>query len=209
LTSDLDSNLTQLGKDQAEAAADALAAMRIDEDRSRVVLFVSPFRRTLQTCKPIAERLALPAHVRPDICEYIARENEGYNTFAGLSRDEMTRDYPFVRLDEHAAVEDRWWPAELEDATAIFARAARVRDMLYERYAGTGATVLLVSHAEPLGRLVEAMLRVDPADGWPPWHENCGLSRLIVGDPNAPADVVALNDLSHLQSRGLVSPVRP
>ena len=205
----LDANLTELGRKQAEATAEYLLAKPILLDGTDKVILVSPFRRTLQTCKPIAEHTNLPAHVFPWVCEYFSHTNDAYHAFEGLSRRELTREYPFVQLDEIAACKDAWWPMELEDTRAIYDRSAAVRDALYEQFAGTDTQVMIVSHAEPIGRLIEAMLRISPDPGWPPWTENCGISRLIVEDPSEPADLVVLNDTSHLKVLGLVSKVLP
>jgi broad specificity phosphatase PhoE len=208
LTMELDSRLTELGRRQADATAVYLTD-RILRDPKAAQVFVSPFRRTLETCRPYALRAGVSAHAYPNMCEHFAADNAAYHSFDGLTADEIEQEFPFVVLDSILACDSRWWPAALEDVNAMYCRAERVRDTLLERYGSSDVQVVIFSHAEPIGRLVEAMQRVGPVQGWPPWSENCGVTRLLVHDPSKPAELVTINDVSHLQALGIVSPTNP
>ena len=206
LTTELDAKLTPLGESQAAAVADYLISKPILTNVANVEVYVSPFRRTLQTCLPLCERTGLRAHVYPEMCEYFSHTNEAYASFFGPDESALMAAYPFVRTEHLAARGREWWPQELEDPDAIYRRASRVRDAFYALYAHTDRQVVLFSHAEPIGRLIEAMLRTGPSPGWPPWTENAGICRLAVGDPTQPAELLVMNDTTHLQARGIVSP---
>ena len=209
LTLALDSDLTDLGVRQAEATARYLLSESLLSAPARAEIFVSPFRRALQTCRPLARLAGIRAHVYADVCEFFADSNDAYRAFTGLAPDEICEQYPFVRLDGPVACPADWWPSALESRQAIYDRAARVRDHLVGRYGATDRQVVIYSHAEPLGRLIEALLFVDPAPDWPPWTENCGINRLRVRVSGEAAELIVANDTSHLEALGLISPVYP
>ncbi len=217
LTLALDAVLTELGQSQAVATANALLDKLIVNDLSRCSVYASPFRRTLQTSAPFAERSGLTVLAYPDLCEYFNSHNAAYQSFTGITSGERAEEFPFVADDSSFPCPPNWWPSTPEDVQAIYQRACRVRDTLYRRYCASAAQeigcgaqqVIIFSHAEPIGRLIEAMLHSQPSQGWPPWTENCGINRLTVTDPTLPADLTVQNDTSHLQVLGIVSPTHP
>jgi broad specificity phosphatase PhoE len=109
----IDPPLTALGRQQAEAAAAALAA----EDLRRII--VSPYTRALQTAAPIAKRLRVPVLVNPDI-----RERYAFSCDIGTPRTALSFAWP-----EHdfSGIEEVWWPPVEEPAAAVAARAALFR----------------------------------------------------------------------------------
>jgi broad specificity phosphatase PhoE len=108
-----DAPLTELGKQQAQAAAAALAG----EDIRRIV--VSPYTRALQTAAPVAQRLGLPVVVQP-----LVRERYAFTCDIGSPRTALALGWP-----EHdfAGLDEIWWPAMEEPAEQVEARAARFR----------------------------------------------------------------------------------
>ena len=193
LTDNLDSNLTDLGRAQAERAAQRLQPDGLTH------LFVSPLRRTLQTIAPLCTVTGQRAEVYADICEYFSPNYPKFQTFDGLTPEEIASQYPFTFVGDTFPCTVVWWPQALEDKPSMAARAVRVRDALLELYGNTDEKLLLVSHAEPLGRMVEAFLRVPPSPQRPPWTDNCGITRLACpSDVNEPAQLVFLNETAHL-----------
>ena len=193
LTDNLDSDLTEIGHRQAALTAGRLRTEGVTR------AYVSPLRRTLQTITPLCTAADLKAEVTADACEYFSARWPGYLTFQGLSPDEIAAQFPFTSFGDTFPCGPKWWPQTPEDGQVIYARAVRVRDALCERFAGSGARIVLVSHAETVGRLVEAFQRVPPNPERPPWSDNCGISHLSCpADPLAPATPVFLNDTSHL-----------
>lgn len=89
-----DPALSEEGRQQAEAAAEWLAAESIDR------LYASPLRRARETAEPLARRLGLEIEVEPRIAEY-DRSSDTYIPLEELReldyaawRDFMRRGYP-------------------------------------------------------------------------------------------------------------------
>lgn len=194
LTDFLDSPLTPLGREQARLTAQRLREARLTK------AYVSPLRRTLQTIASICEETGLPAEVYADICEYFNAAWPGYKTFPGLPPAQIREEFPFTFFGDTFPCGEAWWPSELEDDALIYARAVRVRDALLGLYSRTNEHILIVSHAETVGRLTEAFLRLPPDSEGPPWSDNCGVTLLQAEqDPEAPATLLLQNDTSHLK----------
>ena len=186
-----------MGRRQAEVTGERLSGLGITR------AYVSPLRRTLETIRPFCTATGHRAEVYADVCEYFSANYPGYKTFPGFSPDQIREQFPFAFFGETFPCGDAWWPQEFEDDVRMYARAVRVRDALLTLYADTDERLLIVSHAETVGRLTEAFLRVplDPAD--PPWSDNCALTRFrFASDPAAPATLLAQNDTSHLAGLG-------
>lgn len=191
LTDHLDSALTPRGQAQAALTAPRLLGERISR------AYVSPLRRALETVRPFCEAGGLPAEVCADVCEYFNAAWPGYKTFPGLSPDQIRAEFPFAFFGHAFPCGEAWWPQDLEDDALMYARAVRVRDALLGLHLGGEERLLVVSHAETVGRLTEAFLRLPPAQE-PPWSDNCGLTHLRVTDAQAPATLLFQNDASHL-----------
>ncbi len=191
LTDHLDSPLTDWGQRQAARAAERLAGEGLSH------IYVSPLRRTLQTVAPLCRMTGLPAEATPDACEYFS--SRSYLQFPGMTREETEREFPFVQWSDEFPCEPQWWPQQTETDAHIYARAVRVRDRLLEHFAGTDKHVLIVSHADTVGRLTEAFLRVPPRPNDPPWSDNCAVTRLLCpADPARPATLLYANDAAYL-----------
>ena len=191
LTDHLDSALTDLGQQQASLTALRLLGENIGH------VYVSPLRRTLQTIAPFCQMSGLNAEVAADACEYFSTNL--YAHFPGRDFDTIQSEFPFAVANDLFQCDPIWWPQQVETDALIYARAERMRDSLLARFAGTDIHVLIVSHADTVGRLIEAFLRVPPKPDDPPWSDNCGLSRLACDpDRQQPATRVYQNDTSHL-----------
>jgi len=108
-----DPRLTELGHEQARAAAEALKA----EGIRRII--VSPYTRALQTAAPIASALGIPVIVNP-----IVRERYAFSCDIGSPISQLAREFPqhdFSHLDEI------WWPQIEEPAEHVVARAGLFR----------------------------------------------------------------------------------
>ena len=108
-----DPRLTPLGHEQAEQAADALAASGI----RRIV--ASPYTRALQTAEPLARRLGLPVLV-----DIIVRERYAFKCDIGSRVVDLRQAWPG---HDFSAIEDVWWPCEAEPEAQVIVRAARFR----------------------------------------------------------------------------------
>ena len=200
LTEHLDSPLTALGRQQAELTAQRLSQAALTR------AYVSPLRRALQTIAPLCALTQMRAEVYADICEYFSAHWPGYRTFPGLTPAQITAEFPFAYFGETFPCSATWWPQTLENNALMYARAERVRDALLALHGKSNEHILIVSHAETVGRLTEAFLRVPSISEEPPWSDNCGVTRLHVFDPTKPAEMLAQNDTSHLAALSADAP---
>jgi broad specificity phosphatase PhoE len=126
----IDPRLTDLGHDQARAAAARFAGQGI----TRVI--TSPYSRALQTAAPIARALGVGLIVNP-----IVRERYAFVCDIGSPRRDLARDWPGLDFGD---LDDIWWPAEEEPEAGIAARARRFRAEMVA--AGDWENTLVVSH---------------------------------------------------------------
>ena len=193
LTDFLDSGLTPTGRAQAANTAARLAGEGLTH------AYASPLRRTLETIGPICAACGLRAELNAEVCEYFSADNHAYETFQGLSPDQIGREFPFAFVGDTFPCDLVWWPQQLETNGMLSARAERARDALRRRHAATDHRVLVVSHADTVGRLLEAFLHVSPYPASPPWMDNCSVTRLhCPPDSSQPATLVYANDTTHL-----------
>ena len=108
-----DPRLTELGQQQAEAAADALAG----EPIRRIV--ASPYTRALQTAAPVARRLKLPVLVTAAV-----RERYAFTCDVGSAVPVLAAAWP---SHDFSALDDPWWPTASEPEAHVVARANRFR----------------------------------------------------------------------------------
>lgn len=126
-----DPALTDLGRRQAEAAADAFRGLTV----SRLV--ASPYRRTLETAAVLAEALGLPVEIDP-----LIRERGYFRCDVGTPASELAALWPeldFGRLPEC------WWPRDLGETDAqLLARCSAFAGRLSR--SGEWGTVVYVTH---------------------------------------------------------------
>ena len=108
-----DPRLTGLGRQQAEAAAKALAG----EGIRRII--ASPYTRALETAAPVARRLGLPVHVVPTV-----RERYAFSCDVGSPRTQLALAWPALDL---AHLDEVWWPVIEEPDHGVEQRAALFR----------------------------------------------------------------------------------
>ncbi|MBB1257888.1 bifunctional RNase H/acid phosphatase [Streptomyces alkaliterrae] len=142
-----DPELSEAGRRQARAVADALAA------RGTVQAVVtSPLRRCRETAELAADRLGLDVRVEEDL-----RETD-FGAWEGLTFAEVRERHP-AELDAWLA-DAAVAPPGGESFAEVARRTARARDKLLARYAGR--TVLVVTHVTPVKTLVRLALGAPP-----------------------------------------------
>ncbi|HUC63433.1 MAG TPA: histidine phosphatase family protein [Alphaproteobacteria bacterium] len=118
----VDPILTELGRAQALAIADALMA----GDRPRVKrLIASPYRRALETAEIVATRLDVPVSVEP-----LVRERAAFTCDIGSDPAELARRWPHLAFDH---IGNRWWGAGEESETDLAARCRAFRAAMAAR----------------------------------------------------------------------------
>ena len=191
LTDELDSLLTPLGECQAVVTGHTLAKY-IPTDGAYTIALVSPFRRTLMTCERIVRLIDAPAEVYEDLHEYTS--DKRFSTFRSINPDQFLTEFSSRLISSH--LESPWQVTVRETTQLLFERANRIRCDLLERYP-IDSRLILVSHAEPIARLIEAFCLQFPA-ATPPPVDNCSIWRLHIPNKTDPAEIVQYNDTSHL-----------
>jgi broad specificity phosphatase PhoE len=199
ISKDLDSILTPRGVSQANETA----KLFIDESKTFGPFdyaFISPFRRTLQTFYPSRPTVKNQPVVYPEVCEFINKRGGMYNNFVGLCKDKIETD--FTEMDASATLRNNgvWWPADGEDHDELRKRTKGVAADLREKYGDSTARILIVSHADTIGRLVQAFTGLpDLENGSPPTVDNCSIWRIRAGSQIDDFELILSNDITHLE----------
>jgi 2,3-bisphosphoglycerate-dependent phosphoglycerate mutase/probable phosphoglycerate mutase len=151
----LDSVLTSLGHDQADAVAPLLAGLGPD----RVVS--SDLRRAVDTAEVVGAACGLPV-------KFDARLRETHlGRWQGRTVAEIDHDYPGAIALWRS--DPTWAPPGGESRVAVVARSRPVVDELDAEFADsptTSTTVLLVAHGGLIAGLVTGLLEL-PTEVWP------------------------------------------
>lgn len=183
-----DSELTALGRRQAEAVADRIAAL-VDARRP-LEIYASDLLRAAQTAEPIAERFSAPV-------THLADLRERSLGVAG-GRPDSWLDGRLVlpprdgdRLDSRDGIGDA--ETKREFATRIY----RAMDQIVESACGVQ---IVVTHGFALTFVVAAWIRMPlESVGWVNFRSNAGgLTHLREDDEVFNRAVVSLNDRTHL-----------
>ncbi|MGW1497153.1 bifunctional RNase H/acid phosphatase [Streptomyces mirabilis] len=179
-----DPSLSDVGREQAERVAAALAA------RGTVQAIVaSPLTRTRQTAAAVAARLGLDVAIEDGL-----RETD-FGAWEGLTFGEVQERYP-EDLKTWLASPKAEPTGGGESFAATARRIATTRDKLIASYAGR--TVLLVSHVTPIKSLVRLAIGAPPESLYRMELSAASLSAVAYyADGNA--SLRLFNDTSHLR----------
>ena len=178
-----DPDLTELGRDQALAVADRMAASRTTG------IFVTPLRRTQQTARPLADRLGIEPVIVPDLREVYLGDWEGQLNHRTTSGDALTRE---------VFTAERW--DVIPNAEPMEEFSARVRSGMEKlvEAAGPDHTTLAIVHG---GVISEACSQVTGASPFAfLYAENGSLTRSM-RLPGGKWTLLSFNDTAHLRGR--------
>jgi broad specificity phosphatase PhoE len=184
-TGQSDIPLSPLGQQQAECAAEALAAQRFD------AIVTSDLRRAHATATAIVRRHSQPLIIDTDLREMSMGAWEG----ATLAEIELRDPAGLARWHAHPVDE-----APPGGETVLACRDRLVGALERWRGAYPGGTVLWVTHGGAIGVLVCHLLGIDLARRWQIRRDNAAITELEVGDGYA--IVHRLNEMAHLQDLG-------
>ncbi len=149
-----DPGLTEIGSQQASALAAWLT------EHTLTHLYCSPFLRSLETTRPLAEVTQLSVRVRSDLFEvggcYSGHEDGKQRGEPGMGRSQLVADYPAWEIDSLIA-EEGWWGRDYETFEQGVLRAAVVERWLATEVASQQGTHVLVVHADFKRLLLVAM----------------------------------------------------
>ncbi|WP_329299374.1 bifunctional RNase H/acid phosphatase [Streptomyces sp. NBC_00659] len=179
-----DPSLSDVGREQAERVAAALAARGTIQ-----AIVASPLARTRETAGAVAARLGLDVAVEDGL-----RETD-FGAWEGLTFGEVRERHP-EDLNAWLASPEAEPTGGGESFAATAHRMAATRDKLIAAY--TGRTVLLVTHVTPIKTLVRLALGAPPESLFRMELSAASLSAVAYyGDGNA--SVRLFNDTSHLR----------
>lgn len=178
-----DEPLTDVGRTQAAAVADAL----VDSDAEAIV--ASPLIRAKHTAQVMAKRLGLPLREMSDLRE------ADFGKWEGLSWAQLKERYPTeleAWLSDPAVA-----PPDGESVEDVGRRARRARDKLITRY--HEQTVLVVAHGMLLSALVTVALGAPVGSARRMRLENTAVS-VVDWYADEYARLISLNDVTHLRA---------
>ena len=184
LQGQMDSPLTDLGREQARA----LARRLVREDWSLSAIHTSDLSRAAETAQILGEVLRAP--VFPD--ERLREHDVGILT--GLTLAQIEQQYPEITCALH---HDPLWPVipGEEGKETFLERVVSMLDQLCSSY-GQEQAVAVVSHGRTLGMMLVHLLGLDPDQRIPFRFGNTSLS-LVEVYPHRSL-LASLNDLCHL-----------
>lgn len=151
-----DPSITELGKQQAQATAEALATHNLRR------LYCSPFLRSLETTRAIAQRTGLRPHIHAELFEeggcysgHLPGQERGE---PGMGRSQLSELYPDWEIDQRIA-DDGWWGQPLESTDQARQRARLIASWLESEalYTNDGVTAMVI-HADFKRHLLSALL---------------------------------------------------
>ncbi|MFD4568802.1 bifunctional RNase H/acid phosphatase [Streptomyces sp. NPDC058467] len=179
-----DPSLSDVGREQAERVAAALAARGTIQ-----AILASPLTRTRETAGAVAARLGLDVVIEDGL-----RETD-FGAWEGLTFAEVRERYP-DDLNAWLASPKAEPTGGGESFAATARRIAATRDKLVAAYAGR--TVLLVSHVTPIKTFVRLALGAPPESLFRMELSAASLS-VVAYYADGNASVRLFNDTSHLR----------
>jgi 2,3-bisphosphoglycerate-dependent phosphoglycerate mutase len=186
-----DSALSDLGRRQASQVADRLARVHV------CAIYSSPFRRSIQTAMPLAQRLGLTIRIRPDIVEHFWAGFANLEHYVPGSVQDLVAAWPGTELDPVVPAGAGDWPVWPESVEALANRMRRFVEHLKRTWGDTGEeTVAVFSHGAPVARALEAWIidRPGPEFRFDVANATVNLVRFRDGV----STMLALNEASHL-----------
>jgi probable phosphoglycerate mutase len=141
--------LTELGREQASAAAELIAV----RGENIAAIVSSPLQRALDTAGAVGAAIGLPVTVDDGFIE------TDFGQWEGLTFVEAAERFPDLHRDwlRDSTVD----PPDGESFAAVGTRVAAARDRVIAAY--PGQTVVIVSHVTPIKETLRAALDVGPS----------------------------------------------
>lgn len=179
--------LSDLGRQQGEATAAALAALPIE------AIFCSPLRRAVQTAQPLADALRLPLREDPRLMEVHV------GNFQDRLRSELDRLHPEAMARWRSGDPDFALPGG-ESRRELMRRGEEV----FREIRSTGlAHVAVVTHGGLLAAALKSLLEI-PAHRHPFVLQNGSITRLDWNGTEV--RLLSLSQFEHLRGIGLSGP---
>jgi broad specificity phosphatase PhoE len=176
-----ETELTDLGRKQAEALGRRLVAVQID------AAYASDFSRAMDTAGLVLAGREMQLRTDPDLREL------HYGEWEQERERDVARRYP----EQHRLMRNEdpaWQPPGGETVAMVRKRTAAAFRRIVSAHAHE--TVLVVSHGTAINCLVAELLAIPPSHTFRFTVSNCGLTEIVMH--GSVAVVTRLNDTSHL-----------
>lgn len=179
-----DSPLTDVGKQQAAAAAETL------KTSGATMLFSSDAGRAKQTAAIIGGSLNLEARAVSELRERL------YGEYEGLTSDEIEAKFPGTRYTQGRDLRESWRPIGGETLIEVGARAMTfIRQIAAQ---SPGATVIAVTHAGVL-RVLDGLSCGESLENiWDRVPPNCGIFQVRA---NAAGDMQVVEHFCKMEAQ--------
>jgi len=141
-----DPGITEVGRQQAERLAERVAGLGLTK------LITSPFRRTLQTVKPIHKATSLTPEVRIELHElggcYSGHTPESISGRPGMSRPEIEFEFPGFEVSPQIDGKGWWGSKPRENEALARRRAEKLLQQTIAEFGSTDERVAFVMHAD-------------------------------------------------------------
>lgn len=181
-------DLTEVGRQQAAAAARHLVELVDSGNMNFSAIVASPQRRAQQTAEAAANALGLDIHVDEDL-----RETD-FGQWEGMTFSEAHNSTP--ELHSSWLADPTVAPPEGEDFRAVDSRVSAARERIAEQFGATD--VLVVSHVTP----IKSLLRQGLGCGFEIFTRlHLDLASLSIAEfyADGPTSVRLINDTSYLR----------
>jgi probable phosphoglycerate mutase len=166
-----DPPLTEIGRKQAHETAQYLASRKHALLHSIDEIHVSPFRRTLETARPLAEALEVEPRVKTDIYEVGGVHVDGVGQ-GGMTKSEMLKEFPTYKLTEDVTDEGWYSLAKKETREQGRSRVEQVYGRLLQQAteAKEDKTIILVVHGDFIDFLLQTAFGIVSEKAFPCWN---------------------------------------
>jgi broad specificity phosphatase PhoE len=176
-----DAPLSELGRRQSTAVADALATVPIE------VVYSSPLRRTLETARCIADRHGLSIHTDPRLMELNA------GVFEGRLRSDLAAVFPAELARWLGGDEDFAIPGGESRRQLMHRGCKAIRAIA----AADHRQAVAVTHGGLLSVTLQTLLNMPQP--LPPFSLHNGSITRVAVDSQGRLSLVALNEIEHLR----------
>jgi broad specificity phosphatase PhoE len=121
-------------------------------DKHVDAIYSSPFKRVIQTAKPLATQKGLPILLAPEMCEFFHDEAIDYRDHKWETTQEIIKEFPAVRFHKNDLGEN-WYPTWPEQKENVRERVTTFYNEVISSYFNSDSVVSVFGHGATTGEL--------------------------------------------------------